>query len=147
HSNHNGSWLGFSPQEVAAGERNLYITQGDGGMQRDPSNHGQNKNTWFGKVMRVDVSGDAFPADAERNYAIPADNPYVGVDGADELWAIGLRNPWRASFDRETSDFWIGDVGQDRREEINFQPANSAGGENYGWRLREGSVASPTGGI
>lgn len=147
HSNHNGSWLGFSPQEVAAGERNLYITQGDGGMQRDPSNHGQNKNTWFGKVMRIDVSGDAFPADPERNYAIPANNPYVGVDGADEVWAIGLRNPWRASFDRQTSDFWIGDVGQDRREEINFQPANSSGGENYGWRLREGSVASPTGGI
>ena len=147
HSNHNGSWLGFSPQEVAAGERNLYITQGDGGMQRDPSNHGQNKNTWFGKVMRVDVSGDAFPADPERNYAIPADNPYVGVDGADELWAIGLRNPWRASFDRQTSDFWIGDVGQDRREEINFQPASGPGGANYGWRLREGSVATPGGGI
>lgn len=147
HSNHNGSWIGFSPQEVAAGERNLYVTQGDGGMQRDPSNHGQNKNTWFGKVMRVDVSGDAFPADPERNYAIPADNPYVGVDGADELWAIGLRNPWRASFDRQTSDFWLGDVGQDRREEIDFQPANSAGGANYGWRLREGSVATPTPGI
>lgn len=147
HSNHNGSWLGFSPQEVAAGERNLYITQGDGGMQRDPANHGQNKNTWFGKVMRIDVSGDAFPADPERNYAIPTDNPYVGVDGADELWAIGLRNPWRASFDRQTSDFWIGDVGQDRREEIDFQPADSPGGANYGWRLREGSVATPSAGI
>jgi hypothetical protein len=147
HSNHNGSWLGFSPQEVAAGERNLYITQGDGGMQRDPANHGQNKNTWFGKVMRVDLDGDDFPADPERNYAIPADNPYVGVDGADELWAIGLRNPWRASFDRLTSDFWIGDVGQDRREEVNFQPASSNGGENYGWRLREGSVATPSIGI
>lgn len=147
HSNHNGSWLGFSPQEVAAGERNLYVTQGDGGMQRDPANHAQNKNDWFGKVMRVDVSGDDFPADPERNYAIPADNPYVGVDGADELWAIGLRNPWRASFDRQTSDFWIGDVGQDRREEINFQAASFAGGANYGWRLREGSVATPTPGV
>ena len=147
HSNHNGSWLGFSPQEVAAGERNLYVTQGDGGMQHDPANHAQNKNTWFGSVMRVDVSGDAFPGDAERNYAIPADNPFVGVDGADELWAYGLRNPWRASFDRETSDFWIGDVGQGRREEINFQAASSPGGENYGWRLREGTIATPSGGV
>jgi hypothetical protein len=147
HSNHNGSWIGFSPQEVAAGERNLYVTQGDGGMQHDPANHAQNKNDWFGKVMRVDVNGDAFPADPERNYAIPADNPFVGVAGADELWAYGLRNPWRASFDRQTSDFWIGDVGQGRREEIDFQPASSAGGENYGWRLREGSAATSTGGV
>jgi hypothetical protein len=97
--------------------------------------------------MRVDVDADAFPADSNRNYGIPADNPFVGVDGADELWAYGLRNPWRASFDRLTSDFWIGDVGQGRREEIDFQPASSEGGENYGWRLREGSGPTPTGGV
>ena len=145
--NHNGSWMGFSPQEVEDGHRYLYVTQGDGGNQHDPNNHAQNKNDWFGKVMRVDLDGDAFPEDAERNYAIPPDNPFVDADGADELWAYGLRNPWRASFDRETSDFWIGDVGQGRREEIDFQSASSPGGANYGWRLREGSVATPRDGV
>src|SRR5690606_35516870 len=83
----------------------------------------------------------------ERNYAIPPDNPFVGVTGDDEIWAYGLRNPFRAGFDRLTGDLWIGDVGQQTREEIDFQPAGSPGGENYGWRLREGSIATPTGGV
>lgn len=146
-ANHNGSWIGFSPAETSQGKNYLYITQGDGGDQHDPVNYAQNKDSWFGKVMRIDVDGDDFPADNTKNYAIPADNPFVGAAGADEIWAYGLRNPWRASFDRLTSDFWIGDVGQGWYEEINFQPASSTGGENYGWRPREGAHATPTGGV
>lgn len=146
--NHNGSWIGFSPTEVADGKRYLYVTQGDGGDQHDPAQYGQDPGSWFGTVMRVDVSdgADAFPGDPDRNYGIPADNPFVGGGGAPEVWAYGLRNPWRASFDAATGDFWIGDVGQGRYEEIDFQPADSPGGENYGWRLREGFHETPTGG-
>jgi glucose/arabinose dehydrogenase len=81
------------------------------------------------------------PPDPDRNYAIPADNPFVGVTGDDEIWAYGLRNPFRASFDRETGEFWIGDVGQGNIEEVDFQPADSPGGENYGWRCYEGFPA------
>ena len=99
---------------------------------------------WLGKMLRIDVDGDDFPADANRNYAIPASNPFVGVAGDDEIWAYGLRNPWRSSFDRQTGDLYIADVGQGDWEEINVQPAGSAGGENYGWRLREGLVATPS---
>jgi hypothetical protein len=146
-ANHNGSWIGFSPAETDQGKNYLYITQGDGGDQHDPVNYAQNKDSWFGKVMRIDVDGDDFPADNTKNYAVPADNPFVGQTGADEVWAYGLRNPWRASFDRLTSDLWIGDVGQGRYEEVDFQPASSMGGENYGWRLREGLHATPTGGV
>src|SRR5690606_17874433 len=136
-SNHNGGWMGFGPDGY------LYIAVGDGGSGHDPQNNGQNKNSLLGKMLRIDVNGDDFPTDSSRNYAIPDDNPFVGADGLDEIWAYGLRNPWRNSFDRETGDFWIGDVGQSTREEINFQPAASTGGENYGWRLREGSIATP----
>ena len=95
----------------------------------------------------MDVNGDAFPADANKNYAIQPTNPYVGVRGDDEIFAYGLRNPFRAGFDRATGDLWIGDVGQSAREEIDFLSASSAGGENYGWRLREGTIATPTGGV
>lgn len=145
--NHNGSWIGFNPTEVAVGNNYLYITQGDGGDQNDPANYGQNFDSWFGSIMRIDVDGDDFPADPSRNYAIPADNPFVGMAGADELWAKGLRNPWRASFDRATGDMWIGDVGQNVREEIDFIANGGPGGLNFGWRLREGTIATPTGGV
>ena len=97
----------------------------------------------LGKMLRLDVAGDAFPEEANRNYAVPATNPFVGTTGDDEIWAYGLRNPWRNSFDRATGDLYIGDVGQGRKEEIDFQPATSTGGENYGWRLREGTIATP----
>jgi len=147
-SNHNGGWIGF------AGDEYLYVSTGDGGDRNDSgTGHSSGGNAQditdnlLGKILRIDVDGDDFPADAERNYAIPADNPFVGVTGDDEIWVYGLRNPWRISFDRTTGDMWIGDVGQDTCEEIDVQPADSPGGENYGWRPREGMIATPTGGV
>jgi glucose/arabinose dehydrogenase len=134
-SNHNGGWMGFGPDGL------LYIAMGDGGSGNDPwgqFGNGQNKNALLGKMLRIDPSADAFPDDDERYYSIPAENPFVDADGADEIWAWGLRNPWRNSFDRLTGDLWIADVGQNLVEEVNFQPASSAGGENYGWRCMEG---------
>tara|TARA_R110002049_G_scaffold72490_2_gene187045 strand:+ start:21481 stop:23754 length:2274 start_codon:yes stop_codon:yes gene_type:complete len=136
--NHNGGWLDFGPDGY------LYIALGDGGSGNDPGNRSQNIENLLGKMLRIDIDGDDFPADENKNYAIPASNPFVNVAGADEIWAYGLRNPYRSSFDRETGDLYIGDVGQNRREELNVQPADSAGGENYGWRLREGMIATPT---
>lgn len=143
--NHNGGWIGFSPNDGY-----LYINTGDGGSGNDPNNRAQSLNTRLGKVLRVDVNGDDFIGNATENYAVPADNPFAD-DGnpntRSDIWAYGLRNPYRGSFDRETGDLWIGDVGQGAREEINFQPASSTGGENYGWRLREGDIATPSGGV
>ena len=92
-------------------------------------------------MLRIDVDGDDFPGDNNRNYAIPPDNPFVGVTGDDEIWAYGLRNPWRNAFDRLTGDLWITDVGQNAREEVNFQPAG-VGGMNYGWDCKEGTACS-----
>ncbi len=146
-ANHNGGWLAFGPDGY------LYASVGDGGGSND-SDTGHTPGTGnaqdlednlLGKILRIDPSPalDAWPDDDERNYGIPADNPFVGTAGDDEIWAYGLRNPWRNSFDRLTGDLWIGDVGQGAREEINFAPATSTGGENYGWRVREGSVATP----
>jgi hypothetical protein len=104
---------------------------GDGGSGGDPLNNGQNLGTLLGKILRIDVDG-TFP------YAVPSDNPFLSTPGAmPEIWAYGLRNPWRFSFDRQTGDLFIGDVGQDSFEEVDFQPTASAGGENYGWRLME----------
>lgn len=148
-SNHNGGWVGFGPDGF------LYISSGDGGGSDDnDSGHtpgvGNSQDiteNLLGKLLRIDVNGDDFPGDAGRNYAIPNNNPFVGVTGDDEIWAYGLRNPWRASFDRATGDLYIADVGQNAREEIDFQAAASPGGENYGWRLREGMIATPTGGV
>lgn len=134
HDNHNGGWIGFGPDGY------LYISTGDGGGAGDTDNNAQNLNSLLGKMLRIDVNGDDFAGDAGRDYAIPTDNPFVGVAGADELWAVGLRNGWRASFDRQTGDLYIGDVGQGQREEINFQAAGSPGGANYGWVIREGSL-------
>ncbi|HCT44315.1 MAG TPA: hypothetical protein DF699_03810, partial [Phycisphaerales bacterium] len=129
-SNHNGGWLGFGPDGY------LYISAGDGGSANDPGNRAGNLSNYLGKLHRVDVDGgDDFPADPNQNYEIPADNPFVGTAGAlESIWAYGLRNPWRTSFDRETGDLWIADVGQNVREEVNFAPAGDAGGQHYGWR-------------
>lgn len=133
-SNHNGGWLGFGPDDQ------LYIASGDGGGAGDTNNHAQTiTNDLLGKILRIDINSDDFPADPNRNYAIPASNPFVGVTGDDEIWAYGLRNPWRPSFDRLTGDLYIADVGQGSREEVNFQPASSDGGENYGWHVLEGT--------
>jgi glucose/arabinose dehydrogenase len=144
--NHNAGWMSFGPQDGY-----LYVAMGDGGGADDNGNGhtpgvGNSQditNNLLGAMLRIDVSGDDFPQDENRNYAIPATNPFVGMEGDDEIWSYGLRNPWRNSFDRETGDLWIADVGQNRREEINRQPADSTGGENYGWRLREGFIATP----
>lgn len=127
-SNHNGGDLNFGPDGY------LYIALGDGGDGGDPQNHGQRRQSLLGKILRIDVdNGDP--------YAIPEDNPFAQTDETlDEIWALGLRNPWRFSFDRMTGDMWIGDVGQGNLEEIDFQAAASTGGENYGWRCYEGTV-------
>lgn len=127
YGNHNGGQLLFGPDGY------LYIALGDGGSGGDPENRAQNLDSLLGKMLRIDVD-----VEGEDLYDIPPDNPFVGVDTARaEIWAYGLRNPWRNSFDRVTGDFWIADVGQNAFEEINFQPAGSAGGENYGWRCYE----------
>lgn len=149
-ANHNGGWIGFSPANGY-----LYIASGDGGGGND-SGTGHTPGTGnaqditdnlLGKILRVDVDSDAFPGDPNKNYAIPATNPFVGETGDDEIFAYGLRNPFRAGFDRVTGDLWMGDVGQSAREEINVLLADSPGGENYGWRLREGTIATPSGGV
>jgi glucose/arabinose dehydrogenase len=159
HSNHNAGWIGFSPNDGY-----LYIPTGDGGgngndldndgsdTDGDVGGHTQGTgnaqdltNNLLGKVLRLDVNGDDFPTLANRNYAIPASNPFAGAGqpADDEIWAYGLRNPFRGSFDRATGDLWIGDVGQGAREEIDRQLGASDGGENYGWRLREGAIQTP----
>ncbi len=126
-SNHNGGQLQFSPQDGF-----LYIGMGDGGGSGDSGNLAQSPTQLLGKMLRIDV-------DSGVPYAIPSDNPFVDDSNVlPEIWAFGLRNPWRFSFDRQTGDLFIGDVGQDRWEEINFQRASSEGGENYGWRNMEG---------
>jgi glucose/arabinose dehydrogenase len=126
-SNHNGGMVAFGPDGY------LYLSTGDGGGAGDPDRAGQDLGTLMGKILRIDV-------DAGDPYGIPPGNPFVGREGArPEIWAFGLRNPWRFSFDRATGDLWIADVGQNEWEEINFQPAASPGGENYGWSILEGS--------
>jgi len=133
--NHNGGWIGFGPDGY------LYIASGDGGAAGDPGNRGQDiTNQPLGKLHRIDVDGDDFPSDPNRNYAIPPDNPFVDAIGDDEIWAYGLRNPWRCTFDRANGDLYIADVGQNAREEINWQRSDSPGGQNYGWRCREGDI-------
>ena len=143
-SNHNGGWMGFNPIANAANDNNqyLYIAVGDGGSGNDPNNRAQDRTEILGNMLRIDPTGaDSHPGDPNRNYAIPASNPFVGnVSGfEEEIWAWGLRNPWRNSFDRQTGDLYIADVGQGLIEEIDFQAASSTGGENYGWDIREGT--------
>ena len=136
---HNSGWIGFSPIDGY-----LYVTKGDGaGGGLDPDDDAQNLQSWLGKIYRIDVSGDDFPADPERNYAIPPDNPFVDNPKAlDEIWAWGLRNPWRCSFDQANGNFYIADVGSVLREEVSFQRWDSTGGENYGWDCREGTTCT-----
>jgi glucose/arabinose dehydrogenase len=133
--NHNGGWLDFGPDGM------LYIATGDGGAANDPKNLAQDLSSHLGKLLRLDVSGD-------KGYKSPASNAFAGTKGAlPEIHAYGLRNPWRCSFDRETGDFWIGDVGQNKWEEINFVAKDEAGGLNFGWRLREGDIKTPLKGV
>jgi glucose/arabinose dehydrogenase len=151
-SNHNGGQLAFGPDGY------LYIGPGDGGGSGDPRENAQNLGSLLGKLLRIDVEPNTSPPvfgepqgylplvfnhshgnQNELAYSIPADNPFVGTPGArQEVWAFGLRNPWRFSFDRASGDLYIGDVGQSSWEEVNIQPAASAGGENYGWNIMEG---------
>ena len=131
--NHNGGQLAFGADGY------LYAGVGDGGGGGDPYENGQNKTTLLGKLLRIDVDSDGFPADTARNYAIPPSNPFAAGGGAAEVWAYGLRNPWRFSFDRSTHELFIGDVGQGAWEEVDLQPAASGGGQNYGWDCREGA--------
>ena len=131
HRNHNGGWIAFGPDNM------LYIGNGDGGAGNDPKSHGQNLSSLLGKILRIDVSPD-------KGYKVPPDNPFIRKkDAKPEIWALGVRNPWRCSFDRKTGDFWMGDVGQNHWEEINFMPRGKGAGANYGWRLREGDVETP----
>ncbi|MDQ3539825.1 MAG: PQQ-dependent sugar dehydrogenase [Chloroflexota bacterium] len=131
-ANHNGGVLGFGPDGY------LYIGFGDGGGQGDPDGNGQNLSTWLGKILRIDVDSAAVEGDAM--YSVPDDNPFVeDADAAPEVWVYGLRNPWRFTFDRETGDMWVGDVGQNEIEEVTLLPIAEGGGQNLGWNITEGS--------
>ncbi len=154
YANHNGGQLAFGPDGY------LYIGTGDGGGGGDPFGNAQNPGSLLGKLLRIDVEPPDLPiinptAAAKAYlplifqyqkpiamaYKIPLDNPFAGMQGyRDEIWALGLRNPWRFSFDRQTGDLFIGDVGQDRMEEVDFQPSASSGGENFGWNILEGTL-------
>jgi glucose/arabinose dehydrogenase len=132
--NHNGGWLGFKGPD-------LYIALGDGGSGGDPGNRAQRLDTLLGKILRID------PRDPDgagpRRFSIPADNPFVGEAGLDAIWAYGLRNPWRDAFDPPTGDLWIGDVGEEKYEEVDH--AGTARGRNFGWHLLEGRHLYPSG--
>jgi glucose/arabinose dehydrogenase len=126
YTNHNGGQLAFGP------DRDLYIGVGDGGSEGDPDANGQHTSTLLGKILRIDPSRGG-------GYTIPRTNPFAGHAGKrPEIWAYGLRNPWRFSFDRSTGDMIIGDVGQDSQEEIDYVPAGKGAGANYGWSIWEG---------
>jgi glucose/arabinose dehydrogenase len=131
YDDHNGGLVVFGPDGY------LYLGVGDGGAPAEPARNGQDLKRLLGKLVRIDVDR----AEDGHEYAIPADNPFVGVPGArPEIWAYGLRNPWRFSFDRETGDLFIADVGLWMKEEVDIQPDDSAGGQNYGWNYYEGSL-------
>jgi glucose/arabinose dehydrogenase len=134
-ANHNGGSIAFGPNGY------LYIALGDGGSGGDPGDRAQDLSSLLGKILRININ-------TAQPYGIPLDNPFVGAGGNvhEEIWAYGLRNPWKVSFDRLTGDLWIGDVGQNAWEEIDFQDSASAGGINYGWRCYEGSNAFNTSG-
>ena len=126
YGNHNGGGVAFGPDGF------LYIGLGDGGSADDPQGNGQNLNTHLGTILRIDVDGG-------ENYVVPADNPFLKGKGLPEIWAYGLRNPWRFSFDTLTGDLYIADVGQNEWEEINYLPAGATGGSNFGWNFMEGT--------
>jgi len=131
YANHNGAMLAFSPLDGY-----LYMSTGDGGGAGDPDNNAQDRTSLLGKILRLDV-------DSASPYAIPATNPYYNNPDPlikQEIWAYGLRNPWRFSFDRKTGDLYIADVGQKKVEEVDFQQFNSSGGNNYGWSILEGNL-------
>ncbi|MDB4508324.1 PQQ-dependent sugar dehydrogenase [Akkermansiaceae bacterium] len=133
--NHNGGWIAFGPDGY------LYIGAGDGGNANDPKKRAQDLSNPLGSLLRIDVSG-------EKGYVIPDDNPFIEKEDAKpEIFSYGLRNPWRCSFDMETGDLWIADVGQNHWEEINFIPAGEARGVNFGWRPREGTHKTPKEGV
>ena len=137
YTNHNGGCLAFGQNGY------LYIGMGDGGSANDPQNNAQNGASLLGKMLRIDVNAPS----GSLNYSIPPSNPFLtNANVRDEVWALGMRNPWRFSFDRQTGDMWIGDVGQNVWEEIDFEPANSPGGLNYGWRGYEGNHTFNTSG-
>ncbi len=119
----------------------LYIATGDGGSGGDPEGNGQSLDTLLGKILRIDVNRRT----GGRGYGIPADNPFAGGGGAPEIYAYGLRNPWRFSFDRRRGDLWIGDVGQNAIEEIDYRPRGRAAGTNFGWNTFEGRSRFPGG--
>lgn len=127
-SNHKGGQIAFGPDGY------LYIGMGDGGSEGDPLGNGQNRSTMLGKILRIDVNAPS----ASRNYSIPADNPFVGntLGYREEIYAYGFRNPWRFSFDSASGKLWVGDVGQDRLEEIDVVEK----GKNYGWNIMEGTL-------
>jgi glucose/arabinose dehydrogenase len=135
YSNHKGGWIGFGPHDGF-----LYLSFGDGGGDAIANSQDLTDNL-LGKILRIDVNGDDFPGDDERNYAIPPDNPFVGVAGDDEILAYGVRNPYRCTFDRETGDLWIADVGDATYEEIDLVAAGTSG-QNFGWGCMEGPGCS-----
>jgi len=134
--NHNGGELQFGPDGY------LYVGMGDGGSANDPMCNAQRDDTLLGKLLRIDVDQNV---NASPFYGIPPDNPFRPAGVPNEVWAKGLRNPWRFSFDRATGDLWIGDVGQDAREEVDLQPAGDPGGRNYGWKVMEGTLCGAGG--
>jgi hypothetical protein len=139
-SNHNGGDMHFGPNDGY-----LYIATGDGGSGGDPLNKAQDLTSLLGKILRIDV--DNTSVDPDLNYAIPPDNPFIDdVEAMNEIWSYGLRNPWKFSFDKLNGDLWIGDVGQNNKEEINRALSSSSGGENYGWRCYEGNSTFNTNG-
>jgi glucose/arabinose dehydrogenase len=138
--NHKGGTIHYGPDGF------LWFATGDGGSANDPSENAQNPQSLLGKMLRIDVGPVFAPGSipvSGQVYRIPADNPFVGSAPRDEIWALGLRNPYRWSFDRATGDVWIGDVGQNALEEVDFEPAGDPGGRNYGWDVMEGGNCNP----
>jgi glucose/arabinose dehydrogenase len=128
YANHNGGGIAFGPNGY------LYIALGDGGSGGDPQNHAQDVGSLLGKILRIDIDHTS----GGKQYAVPSSNPFVGKTGADEIWLYGLRNPFRFSFDRKNGDLWIGDVGQNKWEEVDVARAG-VGALNFGWRVMEGA--------